>query len=209
MAGLTWRATWFDNRMTDPVSNVTVATNTVQRQNLGATRIVGIQNDVEYHIDRWWSVAAGYLYNSAKVTENPANTTLVGLYLPQVPKHRGSVEVTFARPEWFTANVMVFASGLQYDDDLNVASIPGYGYPGLPKFGTVSFTVSRQIFADVRGVRISAEPVRPRVFRRYRSIARRFTADGDRWRARARQRPLGDGVGQTPLDRGQTPPALS
>jgi len=143
--GLTWRATWFDNRMTDPVSNVTIAVNTLQRQNLGATEIVGIQNDVEYRIDRYWSVAAGYLYNSAKVTENSANTALVGLYLPQVPKHRGSVEVTFSRPEWFTANVMVFASGLQYDDDLNTASIPGYGYAGLPKYGTLSFTVSRQV----------------------------------------------------------------
>ena len=46
--------TWFDNRMKDPVSNVTSATAgapvTQQRQNLGRTEIWGVQNDLEYRI---------------------------------------------------------------------------------------------------------------------------------------------------------------
>jgi outer membrane receptor protein involved in Fe transport len=146
VARMTWRATWFDNRMTDPVSNVTITPpNTLQRKNLGATRIAGVQHDVEYQIDRSWSVSAAYLYNRAKVTENPSNTALVGLYLPQVPKHRGSVEVTYANPRWFTANLLVQASGRQFDDDRNVLSIPGYSTPGLPKYGVVSFSISRQV----------------------------------------------------------------
>src|ERR1019366_2702445 len=49
---MTVRTTWFDNRMTDPVSNVTTSTSgvniTQQRQNLGKTGIWGVQNDVEY-----------------------------------------------------------------------------------------------------------------------------------------------------------------
>ena len=45
---LSVRTTWFDNRMKNPVSNVTIATNTQQRQNLGRTRIWGIQTDAEY-----------------------------------------------------------------------------------------------------------------------------------------------------------------
>ena len=42
---LSLRATWFDNRVSDPVSNVTIATGatvTQQRQNLGRTRIHGM-----------------------------------------------------------------------------------------------------------------------------------------------------------------------
>ena len=66
-------------------------TNLQQRQNLGRTRIRGWQNDVEMRIGSSMRVAAGYMFNNAKVTENPANPALVGLYLPQVPKHRGSV----------------------------------------------------------------------------------------------------------------------
>src|SRR5207245_6351391 len=48
---LTIRTTWFDNRVTSPVSNVTLAQSganvTQQRQNLGGTRIWGVQTAAE------------------------------------------------------------------------------------------------------------------------------------------------------------------
>ena len=40
---VTARVTWFDNRISNPVSNVTLNATTAQKQNLGATRIWGIQ----------------------------------------------------------------------------------------------------------------------------------------------------------------------
>ncbi len=88
---LSVRSTWYDNTVKNPVSNVTIGTNLQQRQNLGRTRIRGWQNDVEMRITPSLRVTAGYLFNIAKVTEFDANPALVGLYLPQVPKHRGSV----------------------------------------------------------------------------------------------------------------------
>ena len=49
---VTLRTTWFHNRVKDPVSNVTLSqvgqNVTQQRQNLGKTRIRGLQSDVEY-----------------------------------------------------------------------------------------------------------------------------------------------------------------
>ena len=86
---LTVRSTWFDNRVENPVSNVTIALNTQQRQNLGRTRIWGVQTDAEYRLSTEWRVGAGYMFNQAKVKEFDANPALVGKYLPQVPKHRG------------------------------------------------------------------------------------------------------------------------
>jgi len=50
----TVRTTWFDNRVKNPVSNVTIALNTQQRQNLGRTRIWGVQSDVEYRLGARW-----------------------------------------------------------------------------------------------------------------------------------------------------------
>ena len=41
---LTLRATWFDNRVKDPVSNVTIATNRRQHQNLGDMPDLGPSN---------------------------------------------------------------------------------------------------------------------------------------------------------------------
>ena len=66
-------STWFDNRVEDPVSNVTLtvagANVTQQRQNLGRTRICGLQTDVEVPARRVLARRRrGYLYEQAKVT---------------------------------------------------------------------------------------------------------------------------------------------
>ena len=46
------RTTWYDNRVKNPVveRDASTATNTQQRQNLGRTRIRGMQTDVEYRV---------------------------------------------------------------------------------------------------------------------------------------------------------------
>jgi outer membrane receptor protein involved in Fe transport len=139
------RSTWYDNSVKDPVSNVTIGTNLQQRQNLGRTRIRGWQNDVELRMGSTVRVAAGYLFNNAKVTENPVNPTLVGLYLPQVPKHRGSVSFAYSSPRIATVAVTGMFFGRQYDDDLNARTKPGETEPGLPPYGVVDFGVSRDI----------------------------------------------------------------
>ena len=71
---VTVRATWFDNRIKNPVSNVTImvvgANVTQQRQNLGRTRVWGLQTDVEYRMGTVFRVGGGYLYDQATVEEN-------------------------------------------------------------------------------------------------------------------------------------------
>ncbi len=97
---LTLRTTYYDNRIENPVSNVTIGTNVQQRRNLGETRVRGFQTDAEYRVGLRWRAAAAYLFNHAKVTENPVNPELVGKYLQQVPKHRGSIQLTFSEPRY-------------------------------------------------------------------------------------------------------------
>src|SRR4249920_1323226 len=46
---VTARLTWFDNQIEDPILNVTLNATTAQKQNLGETRVRGVQTDVEYH----------------------------------------------------------------------------------------------------------------------------------------------------------------
>jgi outer membrane receptor protein involved in Fe transport len=150
---LSVRVTWFDNGVKDPVSNVTLSntsgTVTQQRQNLGRTEIWGLQNDVEYRIGAAWRVTAGYLYNHATVTSNPANTDLEGNFLPQVPKHRGSIEIAYSNPRLIDFAFDVQALGSQFDDDLNSRIVPGYTDPGLPKYAIVSFRASRTLARNV------------------------------------------------------------
>ena len=149
VSALTLRSTWFDNRVTDPVSNVTDPARstptaiTQQRQNLGRTRIWGIQNDVEYRIGTSWRVGAAYVYDQAKVTKNPANTALVGLFLPQVPVHRGSVRLAYTNPKLATIAASVQFLGAQFDEDQNLASRQ------LPKYALADLTASRPIGRNV------------------------------------------------------------
>jgi iron complex outermembrane receptor protein len=146
---LSLRATWFDNRVTDPVSNVTIATAgaavTQQRQNLGRTWIYGIQTDAEYRPAESWRFSGGYIYSHATVEEFEANPALVGKFLAQVPLHRGSVEVNYLNPRFVDLTLDVQAVGWQFDDDQNMRTVPGYSQPGLPMYGLVSLYASRRL----------------------------------------------------------------
>ena len=147
------RSTYFDNRVEDPVSNVTVSVNgtnvTQQRQNLGRTRIRGLQNDAELRLGNSWRFTGGYLYEHAKVTEFATNPLLIGNDLPQVPRHRGSVQVVYANPRVATIAVALQALGRQFDDDLNVRTVPGLDEPGLPGYALLSITASRALSRSV------------------------------------------------------------
>jgi len=139
----TVRATWFDNRITDPVSNVTISqvgqNITQQRQNLGETHVHGIQTDLEYRLGTNWKVAGAYVYDQAKVTENPTNPVLIGKWLPQVPEHRGSVRLAYSNPKFVNAAIGAQFVGSQFDDDQNTASRQ------LPKYGVVDILASRAV----------------------------------------------------------------
>ena len=157
---VTFRLTWFNNHVTNPVSNVTLTTAganvTQQRQNLGETRIKGLQGDVEYRVGSSLRVSAGYLYNDAKVIDGGAtNASLEGKFLPQVPKHRGSVRAAYVNPKYALVAFSVQFFGRQFDDDQNTRLVPapaladaGYSAstaPGLPGYAFADLLVSRTI----------------------------------------------------------------
>jgi outer membrane receptor protein involved in Fe transport len=160
MDGLSMRVVYYDNRIENPVSNVTIATNIQQRQNLGRTKVAGLQTEGDLRVGEQWRVSAGYVYNQAKVTEFSANEALVNncqgvagasCFLPQVPEHRGSFRVTYMNPRIVTLSLGYQYVGLQYDDDQNVRGVITNGCsgttacanPGLPAFSMLDMTASR------------------------------------------------------------------
>jgi outer membrane receptor protein involved in Fe transport len=151
---VTWRTTWFDNRFDDPVSNLTVsvagAQITRQRQNLGRTHIQGVQSDVEYRAGSWWRLAAGYLYDRAEVTAFPTDPTLVGNVLPQVPRHRGSLQASYSNPRYATVAIQAQLVARQFDDDQNKLPLPGYAVVDLQAIRTLSRSLD--VFAGVQNL---------------------------------------------------------
>jgi outer membrane receptor protein involved in Fe transport len=153
---VTLRVTWFDNRVSDPILNVTLNATTAQKQNLGATRVRGVQADGEYRIGSSWRLSGAYVYDEAKVTDGGvANAALVGNYVPQVPLHHGTFQIAYSNPKYVSAALSVQAMSLQYNDDQNVNFIPAAtlaaaGYTsftgaGLPGYASVDLSVVRDV----------------------------------------------------------------
>jgi len=163
LSNLLVRATFFDNRIRNPVANVTLNAGTRRRQNLGRTQVRGVQFDADYRLGTDWRVGGGYVYDDARVREyNPIPApavSLVGKYLPQVPRHRGSFRVIYTNPSFATVSFDVEGTSRQFEDDQNLLVVPaaalsGAGYdvsaqPGLPAFGIVNVSVSRTVVRNV------------------------------------------------------------
>ena len=155
---------------------MTLNATTAQKQNLGQTRIRGVQTDVEYRIGSFWRVTGAYVYDQAKVTDGGvANAALVGKYVPQVPLHRGSFQVAYSNPRYATVAFSMQALSLQYNDDQNVQFIPaptlaeaGYNSftgPGLPGYASVDLHRSCATSGATAGVLRRPEHVRQGVVR--------------------------------------------
>jgi catecholate siderophore receptor len=111
----------------------------------------GVQTDVEYRVGTSWRVGGGYVYDHATVTEFKANPALVGHFLPQVPNHRGSLQVAYSNLRVATVAAGLQVVGRQFDDDLNVRAVPGRSEPGLPGFTLLDLMASRAV---ARGVEV-------------------------------------------------------
>ena len=126
-----------------------------QKQNLGKTHVRGVQTDVEYRVGTNWRFAGAYIYDIAKVTDGGvANAALVGKYIAQVPKHRGSMQASYSNARYATVAVAIQFVGLQYNDDQNVNFIPtatlaDAGYDpvpaGLPGYKVVDLSALRDL----------------------------------------------------------------
>ena len=139
----TWNAdaTAYWNEVDGPIANVTVGSGpgtvapcgTVpnggvcrQRQNLGGSRVRGIEANVAVRPADGWTASAGSLLSDAVVTSAPADRTLEGKRVPQVPRHQATAEVAWQHPSGVTAAVLVRYVGRQLEDDRNTLPLGGF-----------------------------------------------------------------------------------
>lgn len=117
------RVTGFWNRIAGSISNATVSVTpaliTQKRQNLGRTRIRGLEADIEYRPTTRWRLAAAYLYDDATIREFPANRLIEGNRIPQVPPHRFSLQAQYTHPSRLSIFWQGRFVGRQFDDDRN------------------------------------------------------------------------------------------
>ena len=120
---LALRGNYFWSETTRPVANVTLSVTpaliTRQRQNLGRTSSQGVDIDASAQLTTRLLVTAGYEFVDAKVVEFPANRTLEGLRLPQVPRHQFTFQARYSGPSRLLLGIQGRLVGNQFDDDLN------------------------------------------------------------------------------------------
>jgi outer membrane receptor protein involved in Fe transport len=130
------RGNFFWNQITRPVANVTLTTTpsliTRQRQNLGSTRSQGVEFEASGRLTNSVTLSGGYQYTDATVTSftiDPAlaglNPSLVGLDVPQVPRHQFTFQASYSRP-FILLGVQGRFGGNQFDDDQNTLLLRRY-----------------------------------------------------------------------------------
>jgi outer membrane receptor protein involved in Fe transport len=155
---VTIRGTLFNNRVQDPIANVStnLAGTIRQRKNLGSTNIGGVQTDLAYRVDSHLSVSAAYVFDLAKVHKAETDVqgiNLTGKYLAEVPKHRASFQVSYIHAKFVNLALDNQFVGMQFDDDQNIAAIfPAIDAKrkvGLPAYSVTNFTASRMVNRNV------------------------------------------------------------
>lgn len=120
---LFWRMTAFWNRLKDSISNVTISVTpsliSRQRQNLGRSRVRGIETEIEYRINPQWRIWGSYLFDEATVEDFRAEPAIEGNRTPQVPKHRATLRLDYFKPAWANVTLQGRFESLRFDDDLN------------------------------------------------------------------------------------------
>lgn len=121
--GLRLRTNLFWMRLDDPIANVTLDAGgdliLRQRQNLGRTRSRGVELEADGRFGRRWSVSGAYLQADAEVERFPADPTLEGLQVAQVPEHQASLQLR-RRGRRIDAAVHARWTDEQFDDDRNL-----------------------------------------------------------------------------------------
>jgi outer membrane receptor protein involved in Fe transport len=124
------RGTFFWSEIVRPVANVTLSVTPAliirQRQNLGRTRSLGMEVEAEARLTSTVIISGGYQFLDATVLSFPANSSLEGLMIPQVPRHLFTFQARYSNPRRFTLSFQGRASSSQFDDDQNQFRLDPY-----------------------------------------------------------------------------------
>jgi outer membrane receptor protein involved in Fe transport len=121
----TLRLSLFTAQVQDAVANVTLSSVpgliTRERQNVGSTRSSGLEAEFDLRFGARYAVTAGYAFTDATVHSFPADPTLEGLQLPQIPRHQATLQAR--REGRLQLGLQARWTGAAYEDDRNTLTL--------------------------------------------------------------------------------------
>ena len=123
---LATQATYFWTGINRPVSAVLVSGTTYRRENLGQIQSQGLELAAQTRLAPGLSLDFGYVYAHATVTAFSVQPRLVGLWIPEVPRHSTTAQLRYrpARPVTFTLAAREI--GHAFDDSSNTYKLHGF-----------------------------------------------------------------------------------
>ena len=125
-----FHATYFWTEINRPVSAVflssTATSSLYKRENLGQIRSQGIELAAEIHPTRFLSANLGYQYANAVVTQFSAQPSLIGNWIPEVPRSSFTAQLRAASERPGELTVAMRATGMTYDDANNQFILNGF-----------------------------------------------------------------------------------
>jgi len=98
----------------------------VQPQNIGTARAQGLEVMGSFAFSRSVSFDVGYSFNDSVVTDNPADPSIVGNQLPDVPRHSGNMTLSWT-PRWgLSVAFRGRAQSERYGDDSNLLAMDSH-----------------------------------------------------------------------------------
>jgi outer membrane receptor protein involved in Fe transport len=148
------RGSYFWTEVNRPVAAVTLAstpTSTLlKRENLGQLRSDGLALEWQLQPARFLSVIGGYQLTFSTVTKFQADPTLVGNWIPQVPRNMATLQMRFQRERLGVLSVDLRTSGQQFDDSANQYRLAGYAQVDL--FAEHVFGRRWQVYCGVQNL---------------------------------------------------------
>jgi outer membrane receptor protein involved in Fe transport len=147
-AGLDWQATpgvkltltAFDNKLKDSITNVTIATNLNERQNVPAIRARGVEFGAEAHLGQF-SLNGSLAYTHAR--EHAPGRDLDGFRPSQTPSWDESATLGYRPREGMLFSATVRHVGKQFEDDQETYVLPAATtvdlFGEVPVIGKLSF----------------------------------------------------------------------
>ena len=151
---LSLRTNVFVTEVSNPVVSITLTTTpnliTRQRQNVGKTRVRGLEIDAEYLLRKDLRFSTSYLLVDSRVAEFPANINLVGKFLPQIPKQQLTFQAFYRPRTKLSFSLQARLSDAQFEDDLNTLRLRPFFT--LDAFASYRLRKNLEIFTAVENV---------------------------------------------------------
>jgi outer membrane receptor protein involved in Fe transport len=136
----TWYATGFWNRLSDAITNVTIAQGPgtfpiagtlpaggllIQRQNVGYIRAFGAEGEAKYAFNDMFAARAAFSFTDAEVNGGTQAPQLTGKRPLQTPRWTVTGGIVATPIELVTLEAYLRYESTRYSDDLNTLALPG------------------------------------------------------------------------------------